>query len=320
VARDQAELQRLRAAPSADRVAIAGSSRADNGFRADIAADRMPAVTFARLAHAMQDPITLRSLAPRIAGAGVDVVILILSETDTHRPVRIEPVPAKSTADLDTLTELMQEGGLAFSIRNRVALYRVGLGWLSNTYRFRDILGRSVLNHLREFPLDDRLEPSRKPILRGRAALGRPSPERLPRSEERTLLAPLPQRLRKYGNQLGWFTETTRGEHARVQMALIRQAVAQLRESGAQVIIVEGPVHPIAADLQGPHAKQEFRAFASELASDPGVRYLPLESMPPFTTDDFVDLLHLNQAGGEKLTAVTLPVLRRVLTETGSSR
>jgi hypothetical protein len=107
----------------------------------------------------------------------------------------------------------------------------------------------------------------------------------------------------------------TRGDHAEIQMTLARRAVGRLRAAGAGVIIVEGPLSPMAAEYYDPTIRDDFVAFARSLALEPGVRFVPLKVSATYPEEEFTDFSHLNEAGARKLTAVILRAVREVLEE-----
>ncbi len=217
VARDRTQLQKLRAAePGQLRILVFGTSRANRGFNVVRADHGLPAARFGQMAHQMMDPFVILSLVDESVAAGADAVVLLISQFDTHRPLRIEPIPGKSSASLAAAGDLVAAAGLPFAWRDRDTLYRIAVASALDGYRFRDLLGRTGLNRLREFPLDDRLEAHRIPLMRGPAALGEPHEDALSPEERREWVAGLEPRLQKRaGRQLGWFSETRRGEHAR---------------------------------------------------------------------------------------------------------
>ena len=319
VARDRAELARLDSAPaSARRVVVMGSSRGHTGFREEMAAAAMPDVVFAKLAHALQDPVTIHALMPEVIAAGIDVLVLPMSHMDTHRPIRLEPLPAKSTSRMATMLDLIDATGVDFAVENREPMYRVALAGVSNLYRFRDSLGRSGINAAREFTLDARLEGKRGVLLRGPPVLGKPSPTRLRPELEQGLLSPLPERQRSWVYQLAWFAEARKGLHADIQMNLLRDIVRDVREAGASVLLVECPVHPIGKVLEGQSAEAQFHQLARELANDRGVWFHPLSASPRYWLDDFDDLFHLNDVGGTRFTQTILELLPAALSPEAS--
>jgi hypothetical protein len=74
-----------------------------------------------------------------------------------------------------------------------------------------------------------------------------------------------------------------------------------MRSSGIEVILIEAPLHPAAADLYDTRLRDEFLAFASALASDHGARFVGLDAMQPFAESDFFDLVHVNKEGSRKI-------------------
>ena len=98
-------------------------------------------------------------------------------------------------------------------------------------------------------------------------------------------------------------------------MMLVRRAVQRLRAAGAGVIIVEGPLSPMAAEYYDPTIRDDFVAFADGLAREPGVRFVPLKLSATYPEEDFRDFSHLNEAGARKLTKVILRAVREELEE-----
>ncbi len=315
VARDRVLFQQVRAVdPDLPRIFILGTSRADFGFDPSLAGQLLPTVSFTKVAHANMDPFAIRSTVSEVVHAEVDVAVLMLSEFDTHRPLRLEPLPAKSTADLGALAQLISVTDFSFFRENRESLYRIAASSLSRAYRFRDLLGRGFLNQFREFPLNNRLSKFRPPWMRGKVALGEAAYRRPAPVKEQILLDRLPPRFRKAKTQLPLFSETIAGPHADVQMVLIRDAIRMLREAGVEVFIVECPVHEIADLLQGATARKDFRRFATGLAEDPGVRFVSLQELPAFEEADYSDLFHMNEAGRNRMTTAIVKKVRTVLT------
>ena len=98
-------------------------------------------------------------------------------------------------------------------------------------------------------------------------------------------------------------------------MTLVRRAVERLRAAGADVILVEAPLSPMAAEYYDATIREEFVAFARDLARDPGVHFVPLERSPRYPEEELIDLVHLKPAGAQKLTAAILGALREILEE-----
>lgn len=321
VAADRRAIQALSGAPAdRRRVVVMGSSRAAAGFALEIAENALPEVVFAKLGHPGVDPFVLRGLAESVIDAGADAAVLVLSEIETHRPVRLEPIPGPgaSGASLAPLIDLLSETGPGFAFRNRDSVMR----WVASTalrgYRYRPILRGAAIADLVDFPLDaQRLgaEPLTL-MLAHRVALG--GPFRNPVSQrQRTRLArvleTLPRRLRIAAlPEVEILREVTPGIHVAVQLGLVRRTVARLRAAGIAVVLLEAPVHPVAAELYSAKLPTEFREFAAGLARSPGIEFVPLTAMESFEASDFNDLLHTGPRGAKKLTAGIIRGLMRV--------
>ena len=100
------------------------------------------------------------------------------------------------------------------------------------------------------------------------------------------------------------------GPHVAVQMALLRRAVVRLRDAAVRVVLVEGPLNPVTAELYDVRVRRSFLAFARQLEAS-GVWFAPLERFEPFTKADFADLLHLTPRGAAEFTLGVAKLLRR---------
>ncbi len=309
VTRDRAELARIASRDAATRVGVLGSSRGHTGFLHEWAEGEMEGVAFAQLSHALQDPATVHALVPDLIDAGIDVVVLAMSHVDTHRPVRLEPLPAKSTARLSTLMPLVEVAGVGWLFEHREVAYRVAAAQLSNLYRFRDNLGRAGANRLREFELGVRLEGQRGVQLLGPPVLGKAGPARLAPGRERALLSRVLPHQQRWPLQLAWFKEVRDGPQVAVQTALLARAIDDLVSAGVRVVIAECPVHAIGRRVSQVGSEAGFRAFAAEQARREGVFSLPLDNAVPYTMADYVDLFHLNERGAQRFTREIVALL-----------
>ncbi len=311
VANDRLALREVRSAPpERPRVFVLGSSRAAAGFDAEVAQHAFPVVAFARLGHPGVDPFVMRSLAEEVIAARAAAAVLVLSEIETHRPLRLEPIPGPgaSAVSLAAVADLLAETGPGFAWRNRESLYRLLVSSALRGYRYRDVLRHAGLLDLIEFPLaDGRLSRPAPPMLGMHPiALGEDfrNPVTPPmRRRLAEVLAALPRRWQIAAMpEVDILREVTPGIHVDVQLALVRRTVERLREAGVGVVVVEAPVHPAGAALYPPQLRTDFRAFGESLAADPGVIFVPLDAMEAFEEGDFKDLLHTGPQGSEKLT------------------
>jgi hypothetical protein len=311
------ELARLVAQPrERPRLAVVGTSRVMDGFDKELAQRLLPGAAIAKLGYPRFEPFAIRQLVPELAAADVDAVVLIASEQDTHRPLRLEPVPGSSAADLGALWDLMRATGWRFAVEHRTDLYRLAGTSALWLYRFRPDLRLTGLDRLQTFQLDPRLEP---PGSRPRGDPFRPvalwGAERHPVAPEARrstwdLFPPLMDQW-KARIEAGTVQEITRGPHVAVQEYLYRRALEELRRAGIEVVVLQGVMHPAAADLYDTRLRADFRAWMEPLAAELGVHFVPEEQMPRFAESDFYDLVHTSHQGAEKLTRVMVDALRQ---------
>jgi len=309
------ELKRLRAQPPGKpRVIVVGTSQVIDGFDQALAENLLPEVHFAKLGFPRFEPFAIRALAGDLIASGADAVCLIASEQDTHRPLRLEPVPGSSAASLAAVWDLLRVTDWRFAVENRVSLYRLvatsGL-WL---YRYRPDLYLAGLEDLPRFRLDARLgDPARKkgdpfrPV-----ALWGADRHPVPPEARRTTMDLFPPLMDQWDARIqgGTLQEITAGVHVAVQMHLYRRALEVLRGAGIEVVLVEGTLHPASRDLYDTRLRQEFLAFARKLEADLGVHFIPLEKMPRFAESDFYDLIHTTRRGAAKITRTMVRGLR----------
>jgi hypothetical protein len=290
-----------------------------DGFDQALAERLLPEIHFAKLGFPRFEPFAIRALAGDLIASGADAVCLIASEQDTHRPLRLEPVPGSSAASLGAIWDLLRVTDWRFALENRVSLYRLvatsGL-WL---YRYRPDLHMAGLEDLPRFRLDERLrDPTRKKRDPFRpVALWGADRHFVPPEARRSTMDLFPPLMDQWNAriQAGTIQEITAGVHVAVQMHLYRRTLEVLREAGLEVVLVEGALHPAARDLYDTRLRQEFVAFARKLDADLGVRFIPLEQMPRFAESDFYDLVHTTRRGAAKITRAMVRGLRKAAVE-----
>lgn len=315
IARDRLDLARLdAAAPGVERVLVMGNSRAYDGFQFEDVPERF---ALAELLHAPISPLELRLFAREAAAHRADLLIVMLSEFDTHRPVRV--VPRAGFADLRAtaaiaLASLTGRPGWSprFLLEKRVGLERLALAAVFDAYRYRDALDRAWLDEklgfepdpagrlprLVERELEDADETSGDiPDLEAaRALFGQAFQGRFPDS-----YIPLLRGIRS-------------GPYVAATESLIEGAVAILRAADCEVLIVEGPLYPASYQLYDHAAtRAEFLALARRLEREHGVHMLLLEDSGPYAEGDFADPLHLLKRRGLQLGALTLQRAAQIL-------
>jgi hypothetical protein len=98
------------------------------------------------------------------------------------------------------------------------------------------------------------------------------------------------------------------------------QFLQDMRNRGVKVVVVGMPSLPMNRALLSPSFWQEFRSMLSSQCTEYGASFLDLTDNPMFIKSDYLDTVHLNAWGGQKLFAsiaehiskdpVTAPLLR----------
>ncbi len=306
-------LELRREPPERPRVIVVGTSRVIDGFDKKLAQRLLPGAAIAKLGYPRFEPFAIRALVPDLLAAGPAAVCLIASEQDTHRPLRLEPVPGSSAASLGAVADLLRLTDWRFVVEQRVSLYRLVASSLLDLYRFRPDFLLTPLGARREFVMDDRLVDQRP-----RADPFRPAAlwgaERSPvaRAAERSTWDLFPPRMDQWDAriQAGTVQEITAGAHVPVQMGLLERAIELLREAGVEVVVVQGVMHPAADDLFDTSLVDRFLAFAKRLVESHGVVFVSRAQMKPFAESDFYDLVHTDARGARKITRGMIAGLR----------
>lgn len=310
VTSDHRALAELDAAPpGVARVALLGSSRLQavlaGGGGAVLAGDAGVAgsgngtFAVAALAHAGLEPFGMLALADRLAALRADVVLLLLSEFDTHRAP--DARPAAAVGSPAAVGELVAALGPRRAWDSRAWLERLALASAFAAYRHREVAQAYGLGRLRRF---EGVRRTRRGSGDANGAAGlaaqsetRPDLDVRRRLQIRAGLAREASQWREAERSrirsIAW------GPHVAVQMRLVAAAVDRLRASGATVVLFEAPLSPSAAELYDVATRDAFREFARALASRAGVRFAPLRE--PFAEDDFVDHSHANARGAARL-------------------
>jgi len=296
IAQDRIGLLELeRAAPEQHRVLCIGNSRAQDGFLFD---SMPPELALVKVAHAPISPLEMCLFAREAAGHRPEVVVLLLSELDTHRPTRV--VPLAGFADALAVPGIALAAGPAFVNANRVKLERLELAALSPGYRWRDVLERAWFNDLIGYEADPE---GRIPQLVNRDTDEEPEPPP-PVADLDGILARFQETSRRKikNSTLNLLYEIRPGPHVELGEHLIERTVEILHAAGSEVLIVEGPLHPVSYELYDRAAtRPEFLAFVERLQRDHGVAFLPLEETGPYEAGDFDDPLHLRPPRGRVL-------------------
>lgn len=314
IARDRALLSSLgHERGASQRVFLVGSSRLQAAFVPALFgrdAERAHGIEAVKLTHAGIDVFAIRSLADEIARYAPDRVVILLSEFDTHAPPR--PDPVASFGSLSAIAELASGIGPRRVFAERVVFERLLAVALLDLYRYRTVFQRAGLDRLRHFDWGENPTAQDFAQVVERSELMPPGAvDPLDPLREMQLLRELADSYR--GQNLWGAVQTTKllrklssGPHVELHRRLVRSAVERLRASGAEVLLVEGPLSPMASEFYDLRLREEFRAFARELARVPGVDWLPSDAIGVFVESDFVDLSHASTSGARKLTGALL--------------
>jgi hypothetical protein len=302
IASDYRMLAALAQAPvGARRVAVLGSSRTQAallGPPISLPPGADGPLSMAVLAHAGIDPYAIRSLAERLAELKIEVAVLDLSEFDTHRPP--EPRAATSFGSAAATCEFAAALGPVRAWQARGLLLRLALAGSFSAYANREVLEGFGTSRFRVFGgygrlvLAAKLREDPSPlglVVEPRHAL---DPRRLQQIEAEF-------EARGYRNrevEMERLRAIRRGEHVEVQMRLLTSAVRALRRAGLRVVIVEAPLPPVAAEFYDLDTRDEFEAFARNLARQDGVSFVPLAER--YFEEDFLDYAHMGPSGRVK--------------------
>lgn len=315
VARAEADLAALRGATGRPRVVVMGSSRAEAGFDAPLARRAAPEIAWAEVAYAALRPFEMRSRVGDLRTAGADAVVLVLSEYDLYRPLRLDPVPGTAVADSAALFELARRAGPALLRSEREIFYRIPLSQLFDSYRFRVALSyapllRPLLHPARDaerFPSAPFPAP-RRPLLAGR-------PRALDPAALDAALDALPPKRRTVARfqAIEMLTETAPGPQVALQQELLRQSFELLQRAGIAVVVCEAPLHPAVAPLYDSTLRPAFLAWIQPFARSGTVRFAPLEGLGALAPEDFGDLLHLDASGAAIFTRRIVSLARSAI-------
>ncbi|MFT7462933.1 MAG: hypothetical protein ACI9EF_001275 [Pseudohongiellaceae bacterium] len=268
------------------------------------------------IAHAGMQPFEIRSMVAELIESGVDVVVLSLSEFDTHRPLKI--TAATGAGSFAALFDFWRFTGLAAVRRSRLDVLRLCTSALLQSYRFRQVERSAGLSELLGFRRPGSgAGPSGIGLGYAIGADGLPGmPEQegpggytvygMAWSLFYRLADELSERfpdlsLNARRAELRQVVSIAKGVHAGVQMAFLRETADRLNEAGIDVLILELPIYPGVAGYYDTSTREEFLSFARELAQAELVHFVPLNDADPIPDELFVDLTHVTNKGSQRL-------------------
>ncbi len=279
-------------------VAVVGSSRAGAGLHMHHLKRAAPGIETLALGHAGNHPFEIRGLVDEILPREPALVVILFSEFDSHRPLRLMPQTAPGS--LGAVLDLARVVGPAFVWEHRTEFLQVTLASLLRGYRFREMMSVAGLADYRRFarPGAARAQgPGQIPFL-----LEGDDPTPIDRKRWLDDLAEIYPELplNKRASGLTQCNSITRGPHATAQLQLIRDTVDEIVGAGSRVLLVEGPLAPVSYRLYDTTIREEFLETARALAARDGVDFLPLEEAGDYPQELFVDLTHLQRDGAKR--------------------
>ena len=292
---DRLQLQGLARKRERATICVIGSSRAQRALDYHRLEEEFgERAELFRFTHPGMRNFEVRSLVDEIRSLRPTLAVLILSEFDTHIPL---PLRASTAAgSISATVDVVRLLGPGAAFRQRTEILRLGLAGALRSYRFRQILGATVVDPLLRLPrLRRPIKPSGFSV---EPALLQESAAILPDTPRRTLHREALQ-----------ITSLSHGPHVAVQTGLLRRAVQRLRSAGIFVVVIEAPLHPFAQRLYDQDLRAEFLAFMDEFSDDTGFRFAALEDSGTFTGAEFSDLSHVDEMGQRLLTDALIPIL-----------
>jgi hypothetical protein len=303
VARSRDHLRRIAADAKRPSVVVMGSSRADVGFRRAVAEARAPEIAWAKLCYPALRPFEMRSLVGDVIASRAQAAVLVLSEFETQRPLRLDPMPGTGIASLAALGEMVARQGVAFTVENRTAFYRIVTSTLLQGYRFREVIRAAAPQWMRVFAFPEGRFVEEPPPLPVDPLLAAPVRTLDPEARQKVLDGFPPARHRIVRFQLFMLSELGPGPQVELQEELIRSAVRRLRAADVRVFIVEAPLHPDAGLFYDTSTREGFLRLVDELERDHAVEFVPVERFGALQREDFGDLLHLGLDSARSFTA-----------------
>lgn len=281
------------------------------------------------LAHAGMQPFEVRGMVDEIIDSGVDVVVLSLSEFDTHRPLKLSA--ATAAGSVGALYDLGRSAGLGLVKREREAFLRVSVAALLESYRFRQVQRAAGLGELLGFRRSDSGPPKSsvglgfamgadglpgEPLAKGPD--GAMEIFGVPQSLYHKAVDKLSERfpelsLNARRAELRQIVSISEGVHADVQMELLRQTVGELTDAGVDVLLYELPLYPPMGAYYELSTRQEFVTFARELAANERVHFVPLSTADPVLETEYIDLTHVSNRGSKRLSEALVSALLQVV-------
>jgi hypothetical protein len=311
-----AQMRRWRFARERDdrtRVVALGSSRAAAAFVPDkVSISETEWVHATTLGRPGIDPFVLRSMVDGVVALDPDVVVLYISEFDTHRAMFL--IPRSTDPDLPSLVELLRYTSPDYCWDERHKLLQILAGGILETYHHRDVLLAAGLGSFSEFEMGARgLDGPAPP-----APARRFGSHRFADWHSTSFAERVAEIEASHGREIplaefGQLYEMLRGEQVRAQESMIESAIERFGGAGVQVLIFETPLNPLGAALSQAGLRDDFLAFARRMERTHDSWFIPLERSGPFGPEQFADLTHLNFEAAVRTTRLVLERIHQEL-------
>jgi hypothetical protein len=315
VALDQAAFTRLaQQRHERTRVFIVGTSRAQRGLdRSAIEIQLGAQIELVKLTHPGLQPYEIDALSAELIEAEADVVVLTLSEFDTHRPLRI--MAQTGAGSLAAIWDLVANTDARFLKSNRHDLMRLALAACLDAYRYRELQSALGWRDAVSFRIGKRLRAMQSSgyalgdagnpeyeAIGGLEQFGRAAAE-IEASIDRLGMAFRTVSRAARWHQLRQVLSISRGLHAEVQLELLRAAVSRMTRAGIAVVVFELPLHPLSRQYYDYTIRADLLQFLGELATEFGITVVTEEMGGPYVPADFQDLTHANDEGAAKFSS-----------------
>lgn len=285
---------------------VVGSSRIYEGFQPQRLQKRGPLpLHFVKLAHVQMTPFEIRSAVPEMLDHAPALVVIGLSEFDTHDAVEL--LPETSFVSFAAIGDVVAGGSLRGTFRRRHELYRAALARVLGLYHYRRVLGDIGLDRWHTFGPIAAVPEEERSFFSGyrNEDLGRSATSRDAGRVEEQFDSRFPERPQDaHREQVDTASRIGRGEDASIQQRLVERSVSQLRRAGVEVLVVELPLYPGLQRVYDASTRVDFLDFMAGLEETQGIRFVSLDAQPRYLEGDFDDPIHLGTLGSIKLTRV----------------
>lgn len=309
---DRIELGRALATPlERPRVTVVGTSRMEASFREELIDEALrPPIDFFARAHTRLFPHEIASQADEILAHGADLVLITVSEMELLTPLKL--VPQAWGGQLDALFDLMVRTGPGFVFDHRDDFMRMISAGLSESYRFRTVIGKTIVDRLLHVDVHPTNDAPGDPIDVGWPdVLADGEPFALTSAAYDGIIRALQTQFADKPESVRFQTRQVRairpGAHGQLKLDIMERNIREFRAAGVEVLLFEGVLHPLAAQLYDEQTSRAvFLAWAQRMAAQDGVFFLSRDKLGPVPANEFRDVTHVNKLGAQRITLTLL--------------